>query len=177
MIDSNDPYRAPHASLNASLNVGPSITPIEMPGSVKATVAIVFITAVMVGYGPIVQGQIPLTQVGVLSLVVWGILRRKALAWQWLRLGAVLGFIGFAGASAARLLAGQASGGSTASVVGNGISLLMSVIFLLPAFFLGTMQARRYFGVVCPICGSTKVKAGDFFYREKRCKACPSTWL
>jgi hypothetical protein len=176
MLDSHDPYQAPRANLDASVKLEALSTPMAMPRSVKTTVAIVSATAVMIGYGAIVQGQTPLVQLGLIALVLWGLVRRKALAWQWTRLGAVLGFVATAGVWSAHLLAGRWSGGPTAFLVANGISLMMSLLFLLPVFLLSTRESRGYFGLVCPTCGSTKVKAGDFLYREKRCKACSGSW-
>lgn len=171
-----NPYQAPRAALDTAAPRAPWTAPIDMPASVKATVAIVVALALTVGYGAVVRGTTPWGQLGLMGLLLWGIFLRKALAWQYLRVVGVLAFVAGAGAGVSIHLRRGALGDSRASVVAMGISFLMITLCLFPVFLVSTEKARRYFGVVCPACGSAKVKAGDFLYREKRCKPCGNTW-
>lgn len=60
----------------------------------------------------------------------------------------------------------------TAAVFGGIFVLLLWTIF----FSLGTKSARRYFRLVCPSCGHTKVRANDFFFNRGKCKRCGVVW-
>ena len=176
MSDPLNPYEAPRSDLDTVVPAVQSPTPIDMPASVKATVTLVVALAFILVYGAIVNGTVPWGQLGLIGLLLWGIFLRKALAWQYLRVVAVLAFVAGACANASTLMSGRSLGAPRASVVAVGISFLMTTLCILPIFLMSTDKARRYFGVVCPVCGSANVKAGDFLYREKRCKTCQRTW-
>lgn len=176
MSEPLNPYEAPRSALDTAVPAAQSPTPIEIPASVKATVSLVVVLAFIVGYSAIVKGTVPWGQLGLIGLLLWGIFLRKALAWQYLRVVAALAFVAGACADVSALISSRSLGDPRASVVALGISFLMNTLCILPVFLMSTRKARRYFGVVCPACGSTKVKAGDFLYREKRCKICQRTW-
>jgi hypothetical protein len=171
-----NPYESPRSDLDTAVPAGQSTTPIDMPASVKATVSIVVALAFMVGYGAVVQGTVAWGQLGLIGLLLWGIFRRKALAWQYLRMIGVLAFVAGACANVSSLMNSRSLGDPRASVVAVGVSFLMTALCLLPVVLVSTEKARRYFGLLCPACGSAKVKASDFLYREKLCKTCRRAW-
>jgi uncharacterized protein YqgC (DUF456 family) len=147
-----------------------------MPGQVKATIGILIALAVIVGYSAVVQDTLPWVRLGLMAFLLWGIFRRSALAWQYLRVVGMLAFIAAMAAMISNLLTIQSTSHPPAYAVAMGVSLVMTSLFVVPIFLVGTKPARHYFNVICPACGSAKVKAMDFVYREKRCKKCRHTW-
>jgi len=59
------------------------------------------------------------------------------------------------------------------------VAILMALqgVPLFPMFFaLGTVGAREHFRVICPQCGHTKVKGGDFLFTKAICRKCNTSW-
>jgi len=106
-------------------------------------------------------------------LIFWGIVAGHRLAWQWGRLLGLVG--GILLTFAAVGVFSRADGQAGPLIVGTLVAL--QGIPLFPLFFaLGTPQARQYFRLVCPQCGSSKPQGGNFLFSKAICKKCKTTW-
>lgn len=176
MTTPQNPYQAPRADVdaNAAVPVNTAAASMNMPTSVKICVALMIAAGVVAMVASLKDGKPPV-QLFVIGLLLWGIFKRSALAWQWVRIGGVLAGVVTASVAVSTILKVAGNSG-TAIAAAAWMGLAAALYPLLPVFLVSTASARRYFGVVCPSCGSTRVKARDFVYREKRCKDCPATW-
>ena len=53
----------------------------------------------------------------------------------------------------------------------------ISVGVMLPMFFaLGTDEARQYFRLVCPQCGRSRSRGGNFLHTQAICRNCKAAW-
>lgn len=151
-----------------------------MKGSVLVAVASVgmMVTArIVMGALALLSGQVSpvslILPIGVALLILIGILKGQRLAWQW---GRMLGLLG------AIILTLAAASASTE--VAEEPAMLVVVILLglqgiplFPMFFaLGTRGAKEHFRVICPDCGGSKVKGGDFLFTKAICRECNATW-
>jgi hypothetical protein len=175
MTTPQNPYQAPRADVdaNAAVPVNTAAASMNMPTSVKTCVALMIAAAVIAMVASLKDGKPPV-QLFVVGLLLWGVFKRSALAWQWVRIGGVLAGVVTASVAASMILNNDYSATAIAFIAAS--MGLAAVFYLLPVFLVSTASARRFFRVVCPSCGSTRVKARDFVYREKRCKDCPATW-
>lgn len=111
---------------------------------------------------------------GVAALILYGLVRKHRLAWQW---GRVLGiFLGIL-----LLLVTTVTVFTAEQIGGTGIALLamgfvMAFGLLAMSQLLGRRESREYYRLVCPQCGSTSVKAADFFFNKAVCPECRLTW-
>ena len=111
--------------------------------------------------------------IAVALLILYGIVMGHRLAWQW---GRLLGLL------AAILLTLAAVGlfsraGNKPDVMLVAVLIALQGVPLFPMFFaLGTKGARAHFRVICPACGVSKPKAGDFLFTEVVCRKCGSRW-
>ncbi len=98
------------------------------------------------------------------ALLLWGILVRNRLAWQWARLGAglraILGTVAIA-KNAADILSSESIG-----------ILLVIIPYWTVVFSMGSKSAKTYFNLVCPSCGQLRGRAADFFFRRAKCGPC-----
>ena len=173
-----------------------SAAPFPPPGTWRSSVAITLL--VLLGAANIVavlfvvslQEEPSIATVGnasasllVIAFVALGVLNRHRLAWQWARVISVLGILGLL-ASLAMVLVGAvlsvlAAGpdaGLTVYIIGFWVDA--SRLLLLVSLFIlfGTPAARDHFGLRCPHCGGTSVRANDFFFRHAVCKTCLTVW-
>lgn len=173
MTTPQNPYQAPQTDVDAAAPVIAESAPTKMPASVKACVGIMIALGASAIYSSLKQGTAPVHLL-VLGLLLWGVFKRSALAWQWVRIGGVL-----AGVLTAGLVASIIANNDYSQTAAAFIAVSMGLgaaLYLVPVFLMSTRSARRFFRVVCPSCGSTRVKARDFLYRDKRCKSCPAVW-
>lgn len=171
--------------------------PMSVVIALVATGLMVLFSAVG-GIGQISQGELPVSSIFSLAIgviILLGIAKGHRLAYQWGRilvgLAAFFYTLGLVGGGFALFALANNPDGllgpgdpvvaqdidlRTAILVGiavlAGFVLLMWIIF----FSLGTKSARRYFQLVCPSCGHTKVKANDFFFNRGKCKRCGVIW-
>jgi hypothetical protein len=114
-----------------------------------------------------------LLPIAVALLILIGIIKGQRLAWQWGRL------LGLVGAVLLTLLAV-----TTAIQIPERPALLIVAVLLalqglplFPMFFaLGTTGAKEHFRVICPACGKSKVKGGDFLFTKVVCRECNQEW-
>jgi hypothetical protein len=111
--------------------------------------------------------------IAVAVLILIGILMGQRLAWQWGRLlGLFGGILLTLAAMRAFALAEEGPG-----YIIVGVLLALQGLPLFPLFFaLGTRGAREHFRVICPECGSTKLKGGNFLFTKAVCRKCNATW-
>jgi hypothetical protein len=114
-----------------------------------------------------------LLPVAVALLILIGIIKGQRLAWQW---GRLLGLIG------AVLLTLMAIG-AVIRIPEQPAMLIVAVLIglqgvaLFPMFFaLGTTGAKEHFRVICPACGKSKVKGGNFLFTKVICRECNQEW-
>lgn len=67
-----------------------------------------------------------------------------------------------------------ASGAGEEGVIAG--SLLMLVVHGAISVGVRTVDARRWFGLQCPTCGSQKVAAASLLIRRLRCRGCGHRW-
>lgn len=138
-------------------------------------VSIFFMERVILGITAIAAGRGSLLAIiisaGISALILVGIIKGNKLAWQW---GRILGFLS---AVLLSILAVGAIVNSDISVRTAGVIFGSQAILLYILFFaLGTESSRKYFQLVCPKCGSKKIKAGNFFFTKTKCKSCNDKW-
>ena len=102
------------------------------------------------------------------GLVLIGFIKGQRLAWQWGRIGGLLGG-GLYALTALGLYLGSAH--TVAAVL-----MLESLLLFIMFDALGRDSARAYFQLNCPECGSRKTKAANFFYTKSVCKQCDTKW-
>lgn len=116
---------------------------------------------------------VPLTLSG---LVLVGLATGHRLAWQW---GRVLVPLGAGLLLLASVCAGAGSAAKNDAALGGiiaAVNLAMS-LFLFSIFFaLGRPAARNYFQLICPRCGASTSKAGDFWFNVAVCPMCQLRW-
>ncbi|WP_442484926.1 hypothetical protein [Aeoliella sp. SH292] len=198
--DPSNPFAAPVASSTAGATELPPGERGPMPTSVIVALVATGLMVLLSAIGSVGQlaagepaiGSLISVVIGILILL--GIAKGHRLAHQWGRilvgigavlytLGAGFGVVGvmmiannpeILGADAPPEL--QNIDLRTAAMV--GIAFLFGFVLLLWTIFfsLGTKSARRYFRLVCPSCGNTKVKANDFFFNRGKCKRCGVVW-
>ncbi len=125
----------------------------------------------LIGGGVSIPGVLLPIVVAVLILV--GIMTGHRLAWQW---GRLLGLVGgiLLTLAAIRIFSG-ADGEAGMLIVGSLVALQGTPLF--PMFFaLGTRESRQYFRLVCPQCGSSKPKGGNFLFTKAICRQCKTIW-
>jgi len=116
------------------------------------------------------QGKTGQAIVSILILI--GMVRGHALAWQWGRLTPFVAAIAGGLVLVMRLT-------DTSNAISLG--MLVMLCFLVAGsgaltILLSFKSSKRYFGLSCPHCGSLRSKADNFFYSAYRCRDCGSTW-
>ncbi len=111
--------------------------------------------------------------VAVAVLILIGILVGQRLAWQWGRLLGLVGGIIMTLAAVGAFARAQEGPG----YVVVGVLMALQGLPLFPMFFaLGTRGAREHFRVICPQCGSSRPKGGNFLFTKAVCRKCSATW-
>ena len=106
-------------------------------------------------------------------LILVGIIKGHRLAWQWGRL---------LGLAAAIILTVAAVVTFAYSAEQPGMMIVAALVALqgiplFPMFFaLGTKAAKEHFRLICPSCGNSKVKGGNFLFTRAICRKCHATW-
>lgn len=109
----------------------------------------------------------------VAAVIFVGFIERFRLAWQWGRILGLLGAILLTFTGVALLVRVRDDPG----VLLAGVLIATQGVPLFPMFFaLGTRDARAYFRVICPKCGSSEVKGGNFLFTKAQCKQCNLIW-
>jgi hypothetical protein len=138
-------------------------------------VAIIFLERVVLGVMAVAAGTSSVLNLvltgGISGLILVGVIKGHKLAWQW---GRILGMVGAVILSfIAIMLITHSNPQNVAAVVIIGSqAILLYILF----FTLGTAGARKYFHLICPVCGSTKAKAADFLFAKAKCKDCDNQW-
>jgi hypothetical protein len=114
-----------------------------------------------------------LIPIAVAVLILLGIVMGHRLAWQWGRLLGLLGGV-LLTLAAVGVLAKMAE---EPALVVAGALLLLQGVPLFPMFFaLGTQGAREHFRLICPQCGHSRPKAGNFLFTKALCRKCGTLW-
>jgi hypothetical protein len=109
----------------------------------------------------------------VASFIMVGIVVRLRLAWQWGRLAGLVGAVVLALLAAVPLREAK----EHPRLLLGAVFVVMQAVPLLSMFLaLSTKQARKYFGLTCPQCGSGKTRAGDFLFTKAVCCECGTSW-
>jgi hypothetical protein len=141
------------------------------------SVSIMVIARIIMGGLALLSGQVSplsiLLPIVFALLILIGIIKGQRLAWQW---GRLLGLLG------AFVLTFAAVGTSfhipeePALVIVTAL-VAMQGVPLFPMFFaLGTAGAKEHFRLICPGCGKSKVKAGNFLFTKVICRQCNTAW-
>ena len=138
-----------------------------MPATVIAAVVLVSWYVAIDLFSELSNGHVvgAVVSVVIAALILIGLIRRHALAWQWgLFMPLLAALNGLAALASARGAAQLALYGS-----------LIAVDIAIP-IFLTMAPSRRYFGINCPKCDSLRTGASDFFFSRHRCKRCSVEW-
>lgn len=141
------------------------------------SVGVMVFARLVMGVLAFASGQVPVISIvvpiGVAALILAGIIVGHRLAWQW---GRLLGLFGGIVLSMAAFGAFSRAGEQPGFLV-VGVLLAMQGVPLFPMFFaLGTKGARKHFRLICPQCGSSKPRAGDFLFTKAICRDCDTSW-
>lgn len=150
-----------------------------MPASVRFAVAAVAVLVAtnfgllaLILLGGMVSPLLILSLV-LTSLVLWGLLRRHRLAWQW---GRVLALFSALMNTAVLFLDFMVED----IVIASGWLFwvfVFQVVCLYSVFFaLGKSTALEYFNLLCPLCQKATKRAANFWFTRARCKACDHVW-
>lgn len=124
----------------------------------------------------LLNGHFPLPvllPIVVAILILIGIVKGQRLAWQW---GRLLGLVGAIILTLSAVGAAMRIPENPTLVIGT-ILLAMQGIPLFPLFFvLGTKEAKEHFRVICPQCGKSRVKGGNFLFTKVLCRVCGAEW-
>lgn len=142
------------------------------------SVGVMVLARVLMGALVLIGGgaSIPavLIPIVVALLILVGIATGHRLAWQW---GRLLGLVGGTVLTLTAIGVFSKAGGRTGPLIVGTLVALQGVP-LFPMFFaLGTRQARQHFRLVCPQCGVSKPKGGNFLFTKAICKKCQATWV
>lgn len=114
-----------------------------------------------------------LLPVAVALLILIGIIKGQRLAWQW---GRLLGLLGAVVLTLSAI-------GAAIRIPEQPAMLIVAVLIalqgvpLFPMFFaLGTTGAKEHFRVICPACGKSRVKGGNFLFTKVICRECNHEW-
>jgi hypothetical protein len=166
-----NPYAPPQAEINAGAPAEIARASMKMPGTVIAAIVVVSIIALLSVLNLVRSGSIlSLIGVAIYALILIGLIRGHALAWQW---GIVIPTL-FGILAAVGLFAGAGMGGLG---LGELIILLIPLsLYLSIAVLLSRKSSRIFFGLQCPKCGAIKARARSFFFTKRRCGACKFEW-
>jgi len=139
-----------------------------MPPSVITAVALLAGFAGLSVWSGAHAGRFPLLAVALQALILFGLVRRDRLAWQWGRIVPLL----FAAFTLVMVL--TARGPAPAAFV--AVPLLLFVPALAITVSLGRPSARAWFRLVCPACGGDGTRPRDVLFRRARCLRCGNVW-
>lgn len=100
-------------------------------------------------------------------LFLVGTIKKSKLVWQWGQWLVVAGIL----VSAIQFI--RIFGMNIMQIVLAVFQLVFYIIFFISFTHKGT---KKYFGLVCPGCGSESVKAVDFLFTMAKCKRCSTQW-
>ena len=168
-----NPYQPPTKDVAARpSDLGGVARPIApMPGPVIAVAVILAVYVLWSLLGAIANPGSGVVGAGLALLVLVGVLRRHALAWQWGKIIPVLGAI-----AAAFALGAVASLSGARGVVFVAILVMLLALQLSIPILMSLRSSRLFFGLQCPHCQSMKVKAANFAFTAFRCRSCGATW-
>jgi len=144
-----------------------------MPGTVIAVIVLASIYLLFSLVGALQNPGWAVVQIPIGALILIGLVRRHALAWQWGMImpifAAISTLFGVIGVAAAGPLIGPMF------VILVVLVLMLGVELGIPVL-LSLRRSRLFYGLQCPQCQSMKVKAGNFFFTSFKCRACKAAW-
>jgi hypothetical protein len=171
MADEN-PYQPPSGACTPE---APGVVRIGRPQKgIPATVIVVIVLVslymLFALFGAVSNPLGALVQLGIASLILVGIVRGNALAWQWGMVIPVLNLVILLVSVAMSLAAGV-------DTVFLAIIFAMAAANLAIPVLLAVRNSRVFFGLQCPKCGAFKTKAKDFVFSKRQCKLCKTQWV
>jgi hypothetical protein len=142
-----------------------------------ASVSIMIVARIIMGGLALLSGRVlpllVLLPVAVALLILIGIIKGQRLAWQWGRLLGLLGAVvlTFSAIRVAIRIPDQPL------MLIPAVLIALQGVPLFPMFFaLGTTGAKEHFRVICPACGKSRVKGGNFLFTKVICRECNHEW-
>jgi hypothetical protein len=141
------------------------------------SVSIMVVSRIIMGGLALLFGRVSplsvLLPVAVALLILIGIIKGQRLAWQW---GRLLGLLGAVVLTLTAIMAALRIPDQPLMLI-NAVLIGLQGVPLFPMFFaLGTMGAKEHFGVICPACGKSRVKGGNFLFTKVICRQCNHEW-
>ncbi len=142
-----------------------------------ASVSIMVVVRIIMGGLALLFGRVSpllvLLPVAVALLILIGIIKGQRLAWQW---GRLLGLFGAVLLTLSAIGAAMRIPDQPLMLI-NAVLLALQGVPLFPMFFaLGTTGAKEHFRVICPGCGKSRVKGGNFLFTKVICRECNQEW-
>lgn len=168
-----NPYQAPKTDVNATVARQVVQPRVKMPRVVLAAVILASITALLsiVGLNGMNE-QFVMYVSGIYVLIIFGLVRGHALAWQW---GIVIPSLVVVLLALSLLWLSQRTHlRIRPSVLGTMIGSLL--LYLSIPVLLSFRASRIFFGLQCPQCGQVRGRAASFTFTKRRCAACKFEW-
>jgi hypothetical protein len=138
-----------------------------MPPTIIAAVVLVSYYVLIDLFDSVINGHLVggVVSVGISVLILIGLARRHALAWQW---GLFMPLLAALNAVAALAYAH--------GTLEQALYVSVLAVDLAIPVLLTVAPSRRYFGIACPRCGSLRTGASNFLFTGHRCKRCHVEW-
>jgi hypothetical protein len=141
------------------------------------SVSIMVVARIIMGLLALSSGEVSpiriIIPIALAVLILVGIIKGHRLAWQWGRMLGLLGGIILTLAAVGVF----ANAAEHPELILFGGLLALQGVPLFPMFFaLGSDGAKEHFRVICPNCGKSKVKSGDFLFTKAVCRECNTAW-
>lgn len=169
-MNKNNPYAPPKSEtipLNTEL-ASASGEEMPMPPSI-ITVLVLYIVIFLFSL-------LQLNFVGIVVgiLLILGVIKRQALAWQWGRVIPVI-YLAFIFISIIFLFPYKDRAGPLTLMIYGVYAILIALLLAIP-ILLSRKNAKKYFRLRCPKCSSYKVKAASFLFNKRKCRDCQTLW-
>ena len=166
-----DPYAPPKADVDAGAPAEIAASPQSMPGTVITAIVLVGVVvtfdllSLLGRVAPLKLAEIPIE-----ALIIVGLVRGHALAWQW---GIIVPTLAVLGGLA---LLGPALSMFDGNPVAAALIFLLIAINVAIPIVLSTKSARIFYGLKCPKCGEVRGRAASFLFAKRKCAACKFVW-
>lgn len=140
-------------------------------------VSMMVVARIIMGGLALLSGQVSLLSIllpivlGLLILI--GIIKGQRLAWQW---GRLLGLFGGFVLTFATVGASLRIPEEPAMIIVAFLLAMQGLPLFFLFFALGTVGTKEHFRIICPGCGKSNVKGGNFLFSKVICRNCNAEW-
>ena len=164
----DNPYAPPKVDVDTGISASVDPADSRMPPPVLATVVIFAVIILLELIFTLATSGRGIFQIGVSALILLGLIRGHALAWQWGRVIPVF----IAVVVTAGLVVEE--GGRSPFLL--GVAAIPIALFLSLPILLSYRSSRVWFGLKCPQCSEVRARGASFLFNKRRCRACDHIW-